>query len=896
VTERQAVWAQAASLFDELAERTADERERIMARRTIPEPVRRWLDELLEAHDADRSMIIDRRVDDLARGLAGTGGTPGLEEMSGQQFGPWRARRMVGRGGMGVVLEGERADGRFDMRVAIKVLAPEAVGATAQALIEQEVRTLAGLEHPGIARLVDGGVRDDGVAWLAMEFVEGEPLDAWCDGHRPSLDMRLDLFRQVAEAVSHCHRALVAHGDIKPANVLVDEHGRARLLDFGIASRMADSAKDPGAGSAGRWCSPGYASPERLGGQAPSIPDDVFALGALLFRLLNGRGIRPAPEQTRLLSGREQMEAGDAAARSSKSGDADLDAVVDRALAPDPDERYRSVEALLDDLDRWSQGFPVIARRGGAAYRFGRWIGRHRSLATAGLLAAVALLSGTGLALWQADKARQAAELAERNAQSAQAAQARAESVNRFLLDLFEAEIPDLPPDQMPTTRQLVDRGIERARHPASGSPELRADLLLTLAGILIARKQLDEADGLIAEARGLVDFETHPELAIRLAMLDVDRNRERNRFEDMESSLERATALLERHDPQAIERLEMQRDLGRLYMRREQLDRAEAVLTEVQHAARQRDDADDLQLRLAGDLAVVAGRNGRPERAVERFEEVLRLKRAQSEPSPLSLATTLVNLAGLHARLGDYTRAEERYREVLALLEPFEDLPQGTRATSLTGLADLRRWQGRFDEAETLIVQSAEEWRRVLDLESVDEDFFIHYYLAELYGDAQRLKGAEERIETAIERMSTGQEAPPGRIAEARADLARYRCEAGRPEAAREPLERAREVLAESGSISLAEAEAVCAGGPGKTGSSISASLVERLRESREPPARTARLELRRAGQLLAEGRPDAARPLINAAAERLHAVGAVDDHPLLARARELSEGAEPR
>ncbi|HSH27462.1 MAG TPA: serine/threonine-protein kinase, partial [Wenzhouxiangella sp.] len=253
MTEQQAIWAQAASLFDELAQRPVAERERVLAKRTVPELVRRWLDELLEAHDADRSMLIDRRIDELARGLTDAGDTPAAEDLVGQRFGPWQARAALGRGGMGLVLEGERADGRFDMRVAIKLLAPETLGASAQALIEQEVRTLARLEHPGIARLVDGGVRDDGVAWLAMELVDGQPLDAWCDRREPSLERRLGLFRQVAEAVSCCHRALVAHGDIKPANILVDEQGRARLLDFGIAARMAEPASGPDVRSTGRW-------------------------------------------------------------------------------------------------------------------------------------------------------------------------------------------------------------------------------------------------------------------------------------------------------------------------------------------------------------------------------------------------------------------------------------------------------------------------------------------------------------------------------------------------------------------------------------------------------------------------------------------------------------------
>jgi len=891
VSNERQVWTKAAALFDELADRPQQERERILADRDVPPEVRRWLDELLDAHDADHSLIIDRRIDELARGLAGSPGAGNAQNLIGQRFGPWRARDTVGRGGMGLVLEGERADGRFEMRVAIKVLAPEALGDSAQAVIEQEVRTLARLEHPGIARLVDGGVRDDGVAWLAMEFVDGERLDVWCERRRPSRDERLSLFGQVAEAVSFCHRALVAHGDIKPGNILVDDQGRARLLDFGIAARMAEAEISPDDAAVGRWCSPGYASPERLSGEAPSIADDVFALGAVLFRLLTSRGIRTAPEQTRVLNAGAHRQGSEARRIAIDSGDSDLDAIVQCALAPEPELRYGSVEALRDDLDRWSSGFPVSARDGGASYRFRRWFGRHRSLATAGALALIALLSGTGVALWQADRARLAADQAERNAAAAQAAQARAETINRFLLDLFEAEIPDLPPDAMPTTRQLVDRGIERARDPASGPPQLRAELLMTLAGILLSRRQLDEADGLIGEARELVDPQASPELAVRLAMLEVDQARLRNQFDAMESALDRALTLLERHEPESIQRLEMQRDLGRLHMRREEFTRAEEVLAGVQREAMQREDARDLRLRLAGDLAVVAGMAGRKAQAIKRFEEVLRLKRAQTDVSPLSLSTTLVNLAGLHANRGDYARAESRYREVLDLLEPFEDLPQDTRATSLAGLAHIRRWQGRFDEAEALLEQSAEEWRRVLNLESVDDDFFIHYYLAELYGDAQRFEQAAERIETAINRMSAGQEAPPERLAEAQADLARYRCELGRTSLARLLLEQARSVLGPARSRSLAEAEAACAlAGSGEVGDTlIPVELIERSRERPGDVATIARLELRRAEQLLLLGRSAEARPLIDHARERFGAAEVLPTHPLQGKLRSL-------
>nr|WP_276207566.1 protein kinase [Wenzhouxiangella sp. XN201] len=864
-----------------------------MAGRDVPDSVRRWLNELLEAHDADRSLIIDRRIDDLARGLSGAPGGPAPEELVGQQFGPWRAREHVGRGGMGLVLEGERADGRFEMRVAIKVLDPDAIDADAQSVIEQEVRTLAQLEHPGIARLVDGGVREDGVGWLTMEFVDGLALDAWCDRHEPSRNERIALFRQVADAVSYCHRALVAHGDIKPGNILVDDNGRVRLLDFGIAARLADSTSSSTAVEPMRWCSPGYASPERLAGRAPSISDDVFALGALLFRLIAGHGIRSAPEQTRLISGGFTESNGDVGVRAFTSDDADLDAIIGQALTAKPENRYRSVEALLDDLDRWSDGFPVAARKGGSVYRFRRWFGRHRSLATAGVLAVVALLAGTAVAFWQADRARLAADRAERNAQAAEASQARAEATNRFLLDLFEAEIPDLPPDEMPTTRQIVEQGIEQARDPVTGPPEVRADLMLTLAGILLSRKQLDQADVLIEEAHSLVDTEAHQALAIRLAMLDVDRTRLRNEFNAMESALEHAIAMLDRHNPQAIERLEMQRDLGRLHMRREQHERAAEILEDVQRSARSRADTDDLQLRLAGDLAVVAGRSGQFERAISQFEEVLRLKRTDEQVSPLSLATTLVNLAGLHAQIGQYRLAEFRHNEVLDLLEPFGDLPQGTRATSLLGLADIRRWQGRFEEAERLIERSAEEWRRLLDLDTVEEDFFIHYYRAELYGDAHRYQQAAESIEVAIERMSMGQEAPPGRIAEAQADLARYRCEIGQPTQAEPLLDNARSALVSESSRALAEAEAACAmaGLTDVEASIIPDSLIEQARLEPGDVSVIARLEIRRAEQLLSMSEAEGARELVEIAAVRLQASDVVAGHPLLARAERLEQ-----
>jgi tetratricopeptide (TPR) repeat protein len=600
--------------------------------------------------------------------------------------------------------------------------------------------------------------------------------------------------------------------------------------------------------------------------------------------MLSGYGIRTAPEQTRLIEGRHVEPAEACEKARQQFYNVDLCAIVAHTLESDPRDRYRSVEALVSDLERWKRGFPILARPPSTLYRLECWIGRHTSLAVSGLVVVVALVGGLSLALWQADRA-------ERSAVVAESAQQRAESINRFLLDLFEAEIPDLPPDEMPTTRQLVEQGIERARSPDAGPPELRAELLVTLAEILLTRRDLEQAESLFREARSLVGEVPDTELGVRFALFEVELARLRNEFVVMESALERAESLLERVRPDSLERLEMQRDRGRLYMRREQPERAEEILLEVQQAARGRDDSDDLLLRLSGDLAVVAGWMGRPRVAIERFEEKLRLKRERDD-SPLSLATTLVNIAGLRAGLGDYEPAETGYRQVLDLLEPF-DVPQGTRATSLKGLADLHRWRGEFAEAERLIHESAEEWRRVLNLEAVEDDFFIHYYLAELHDDAGRFEQAAERMERAIERMSAGQEAPPMRIAEARARLARYRCEQGRPEAATEALVVAREAFGERRPAPLIEAEVVCdlAAGQVVEPDRVGPELIEEALDEPGEINAIARLETLRADVLSRAGRGAEALALVESATARLREKAVSEGHPLLARLEQLRD-----
>lgn len=902
MSEHRESWARAADLFDELAPLTDDQRRERLGAEPVPPNVRRWLDELLAAHDDERSMIIDRQVDALARSLAPDAPLLDASEYVGRRFGPWRADALIGRGGMGVVLGGRRDDGQFDMRVAIKLLDPGRFsGATVEA-IRRELRMLAAVEHPGIARLIDGGVGDDGLPYVVMEFVEGLPITEWLAKSADvssGLDLpgRLALFEQVAEAVAHCHDRMIVHGDIKPGNVLVDDSGRVRLLDFGIAHRLTGA----GVASDRSWCSPGYAAPERLRGAPHAVAEDVFSLAALLHVLLTGQGIRSAPEQTRIAAGRRERE-GEAIRRPSErrrlrrairraggSSD-DLDAIVLRALAADPEQRYRSVRELIGDLQAWRAKRPVTARRVGPVHRLRLWSRRHRAVAVGLAVAVLALVGGSTLALWQADRARDSARAAEMARSTAETALARAEAVNRFLVELFEARMPDLPPDQLPTTEQLVERGIEQALDPESGPPDLRAELLITLAEILAARRQLEDADGLLDEVGRLLEDGSGLDdaLRLRLAVLRADNAQNHNRLDDADLRLTEAIELYRTIRPEDPMRRELERDRARVLMRRERFDEAEPLLLALQDEIEGRPAFDDLALRVAGDLAAVAGMTGRDALAFERFEAILERKKALDHPE-LSLATTEVNLAGLAQSLGRFDEALARFDAVIERLAPFTEVPRSVRAVALKGRADIARMRGEFDAAENDLHRAAEEWARVLDLASVEEDFFIHYYGARLAAARGRYEEAAARAEVAIGRLLASQEGPSHRIGALHADRARYLCRAGRFEEGDAMRVAAGRFEGQDVRDAEQEARAVCAllqDGSPVDPEWISEADLARLRAQRSDASEIARLELLRADLLEARGQLDEATALHAMARTRLQRVGARPDHPLLLRA----------
>ncbi len=415
-------WPAISALLDEALALPASSRGAWLDARTDVEPRRRSaVERILSRQAAIESDGFLGALPPLMDGIPPASGTV-AEAGVGALVGPFRISAPLGQGGMSTVWRASRDDGRPARDIALKLPLWTWGGRLAERMA-RERDILATLEHAHIARLYDAGLDAAGRPWLAMELVEGQPIDAACEQAGATVDERLTLLLQVCEAVAHAHARLVVHRDLKPHNIVVTPQGQVKLLDFGIA-RLLDGAD--GAGPAltelsGRALTPAFASPEQIRGEPLGVATDVYSIGVVAFLLLAGG----MPYQIRRGSAAELEEAiehasvprasdvaVDPARRRQLRGD--LDAILAKALRKDAAERYSSVDALADDIRRHLDGRPVAARPQSSAYLAGSFVVRHRAGVGASALVVLALAGGLGVALWQAAEARHAQQLAER--------------------------------------------------------------------------------------------------------------------------------------------------------------------------------------------------------------------------------------------------------------------------------------------------------------------------------------------------------------------------------------------------------------------------------------------------------------------------------------------------
>lgn len=438
-------------------------------------------------------------------------GAPSQFPGVGDLVGRYRLERALQAGGMGVVYVGHRVDGSFEQQVAIKLVRPQHLqgdAAFAARLIqrfESERMLLARLAHPNIARILDGGSTPGGLPWLAMEYVEdGLSLTRHCAQQALDVDQRLDLFAKVCDGVQAAHAHLMVHRDLKPDNILVGRDGEPKLLDFGIATLLRSTQVEPEPEQTELLAlTPAYASPEQILQQPSGVASDVYSLGVMLYELLSGSrpyelaGLRPS-EVERLVCVVEPLSLREMLARAPSAAMAaglraprisrDLERIVARALHKDPQRRYRSADALAEDLRRLRAGLPVTAAADTRLYRLRRFLGRHRLGSAAAALALTAILASAGLALQQAREARRAAsDLAE---------------VNAFLEGVLMASDP-FESGRALTLAEAVDAAAEDLQR-FDERPQIGAALRHVLGYSQLARNQLESAEPLLE--RGLAD------------------------------------------------------------------------------------------------------------------------------------------------------------------------------------------------------------------------------------------------------------------------------------------------------------------------------------------------------------------------------------------------------
>ncbi len=542
-------WATLNRLLDEALELGPTERGRWMDRLGPEhEPLRPRLRRLLARDDAGArddgatlpkltllpSSAGERKPDDPDE--------PGelMSELAGPRpdtVGPYRVVRKLGEGGMGAVWLAHRTDGMVRRLVALKLPRLSWSRAALAERMAQEREILASLDHHHIARLYDAGVTNTGQPYLAIEYVDGRPLDDYAKAQRLGIRPRLQLFLQIADAVAHAHARLIVHRDLKPSNILVTDAGEVKLLDFGIAKLLEDeragAADTPLTEASGRPLTPDYASPEQITGEPLSIASDIYSLGVLLFELL--AGVRPytMPASCGIHQSRRALERAildthpkrpsdatpDASLRRQLQGD--LDTIILKALKKPPDQRYATVNAFADDVERYLQGRPVLARADSAWYRGTKWIVRNWIACAAAAAVILAIVTGAGVAAWQAHVAR--------------VAQRRAEEVRDFIITIFRDSSPYTSgPNHALSAADWLKQVKARVDHRLDDRPELRIELLNMIGTSLFSMQDTAGAEQVLAQAVQEAAAQlghNHPQtLHARVLMTPVYRFRGRTR------------------------------------------------------------------------------------------------------------------------------------------------------------------------------------------------------------------------------------------------------------------------------------------------------------------------------------------------------------------------------
>ncbi|QWP77394.1 protein kinase [Lysobacter sp. K5869] len=790
-----------------------------------------------------------------------TGMRPGVE------VGTYRLESLLGEGGMGQVWLASRADGLYQRRVALKLLRPGLTDINLRTRFTRERQILARLAHPYIARLLDAGVTRDGLPYLALEYVEGEPITDYCRNQRTPLDKRLRMFQQICDAVSHAHANLIVHRDLKPSNILVTPAGDVRLLDFGIA-KLLDSNDVPlpeQTRTGARAFTLHYAAPEQVRGEPVTTMTDVYSLGVVLYELLTDSKPYKLKRQTdaeweEAILAADPLKPSQAVLRYADANDpeldpislrrlgkqlaGDLDNIVLKTLAKRPEQRYPSVEALSLDLQRFEAGRPVLARAQSVRYRVNKYMARHRwALATAGLVAVV-LSASLGVVAWQA--------------REAVAEAARAQAMQDFMVGLFESA-RGTPEGEALDLRGLLDASVVRGNRELARQPRARAELFGVIARMRTGLGDYSEARNLLErQAQVIASTDDIPD-SLRLESLNQRGKvlRLLNQPRDCAALMQPALDLARREQAQLpLQTSEFYSELGRCRRAngerqgaRQLFERSLAIRREM------RENTDVGEVENLMDLAGLQADAGQSREALLGFEQARRkLQQSVGDRHPLQVEIGR-NLAALRRGLGQLGDAERDASDALAIALEVNGAQHPATLDVRRQLAALHIDQGQFvlAQKELQLIGGLLAQRQGADQAELAGVHHAQGVVAWERGDLERALTELERAAQIARR-----DPRPEPLAALMSDQAQVLIEAGRDAQARDLLEQARRLRirqdgAESGPVGESErllGEADLAAGARESATAHlqrALALTRKAYGERDPRTRAAELSLSR-------------------------------------------------
>lgn len=692
-------WNLAQGLLDNVLEDSGPNSAKAARQRAVELGCNQEFDALLMA--LDTASALDSPLDDAIFEMTASRMRHGA--LSGRVFGRWTLGEEIGRGGMSTVYHAHRTGDGFEQHAALKILS---LTFASQALIDSFVRErqiLSQLQHPGIARLIDGGVTPEGSPFLVMDYVEGKRIDRWCADQQPDVSAIVSLMQLLARAVDYAQRNLVIHRDINASNVLVNERGQPVLIDFGIAGLLGNDT-----GRTLHAFTPTFSAPEQVAGEHCTTATDVYAIGRLLETLL--------PEGT---------------------SDKELRLLIDVATASDPERRYANARNLADDLQAWLEKRPMRARPPSMRYRTTRFVARHRLGVAAAILIMLSLVGGLAASLWQA-------RIADKERDMAKAESARAGQVTDFLKDLFRASDPDRGRGGAVTARELLDLGAYQARNAFEGTPELKTEMLILLGDLYRELDELEAAEPLLQDALILAE-------SLNDTALVVDALRALSLLKMSSQAHDEALLLAERAEQQlllvgkvpgrqhallqhpilfsltelgrvdeAVERGEAALDFARqltglppsalyhylydyanvLVIAERELD-AEPLLLEAMDLELESSQSPTNQIALLSSLASVADEKGEIDAALTYLRKAIALTDLIYLPTHSERARKLSSLASELNQFGQYAEAEQAAREALDIYIAIygEDVHPRV-AAALNNLGRTQLLQGKYEDA----------------------------------------------------------------------------------------------------------------------------------------------------------------------------------------------------